>query len=253
MSDPNKVIHSRNNGAKERPNMPTHTISCAKEPNIGRFSHEQLDAMSDIDKLATKDREVLLDIGDISGVVSNIKPSASIGYNDRLADMLSRLGLEQDNNLDRGIMSIAWTKESAQELTAAFQDVWNGTVDHDDGHRKVGKLLGYPGTSTEYFIQRMKSLRGPIDRQLPAIHPLELEGSTLGTFNQIINSPDNWREELDVYAVPLERATRELAPLSYKLLERLARRERVAGGIRKLLRKSPPSPYSSDEILIKRV
>ena len=220
------------------------------------LSPEQLQTMANIDEDAVKDELLRSEIMDIVGVVAGVKPSAIINHTDHLAHSLSDLNLTHHELLDisgGSSMTISRSEPLAKELAGKFQELWSPHYSNNDEiHRSIGKMLGYPKTSTDYFLERSPTVGGPFDDQLPVIRPIELENVARSHFCQLILSPDHWREELESYAVPLETATRELAPKSYKYFEREARRNKVADGLRKLIGRQPRSGFNVN-VAISRV
>lgn len=212
-----------------------------------QFSQKQSHAMSEIDRAATKDEMMRSEIMNIIGVVVGIKPSAILSYSAQLSSQIRDLGLNYHVLTDlegNDALTISRSELLAKKLAESFQDLWSrGRNDRSAVHRDIGKMLGYPETSTDYFLKRLATLGGPLESRLPVIIPHEFESGAGREFCQLILSPDHWREELEDYLAPLELATRRLAPKSYRCFEREARRSKVASWCRKLIRKPEQSSY----------
>lgn len=217
------------------------------EAHDQQFSQKHFDAMTDIDRAGVQDELMRSEIMDIIGVVIGIKPSAVLSYSAQLTSQIRDLGLNYHKLTDlagNDGLTISRSELLAKKLVESFQELWSrDRNDRSAVHRDIGKMLGYPETSTDYFIKRSATLDGPLESQLPAIIPHEFESGAGHEFCQLIFSPYHWREELEAYSLPLELATRLLAPKSYRCFEREARRSKVASCCRKLIRKPEQSSY----------
>lgn len=192
-----------------------------------KLNDEQLEAMAAIDSEAIKNSSTRVDTVDVVGVLRGIKPGSLIEDANNMEDYVRKLGLSCEKIEGKGMMTIAWNDELAKyladDLSASWGEILNETP---EGNRKIGKLLGYPETATEYYIDRLASFEDPSREDLPMILPEEFDGTVREYFHQFVLSPDNWREETENYIIPLEEATRELAPRSYKQIEQEVERAR---------------------------
>ena len=161
---------------------------------------------------------MLSDIAGIAGVIAGVKPATIIGYSDEVARLVPVIGLSYisaDNKFGMRQMSVARTDELANDLMLSFRELWdNPRAANDSVHRKIGKILGYPDTSTDYFIERGRTLDEPMEEWLPSIEPDEFIGSPTSHFNQLI-----------------------LSPRSYADIARISQKEKVRKGIFGLLRR----------------
>ncbi len=214
---------------------------------------DQLQAMSDLDKVSYKDLWQSQQMISISGVMAGVKPAAIIDYDDQLLGFIDKLGLECTGTYPGDVVAISRSKDLANRVFGLFDEV-GCQVDRTDEnrHRIAGKALGYPETATEYFLKRSPTISQPTEQQLPMIEPLELEGTVRRHFHQFVLSDEHWREELNDYVIPLEEATRNLAPLTYRQLERLTRRENVSNALGRLLGRQPASRFDSS-VAVSRV
>lgn len=184
------------------------------------LSHESKLVLQALDMMAEEGQMYPWDVRDVVGVIAGIKPTALISeVNAETGQLLATLGLWQ---CDKGGAELCVSRDLAlaDELGVQFRNVREGTPTQvEQTERAIGSLLGYPGTSTDYYIKYRS------DEQLPIIIPVVAEGTALWGFDQFIVSPEHWRDELASYAVPLATATAELAPRTYKMFERVANGE----------------------------
>lgn len=213
------------------------------------FTSEQTQAMARLDQATAQNQWLTSDVTDIMGVVAGVKPSTLIRESDQTVLFAREFGLAHYEVPDRNLMTISRSEDLARALAGAFSDFWAG-ADDTATNQKIGKMLGYPETSTEYFIRRSPTIDMPIDEQLPIIEPVELANTVRQHFHQLILSPDHWREELEVYVIPLEAAVREFAPLTYKQLERHARKTRVAAALGRLIGRQQPTRFNERDIAV---
>lgn len=186
-------------------------------------------ALRELDQLARHHRNDTLlasDIVDIVGVVSDIKPAAMIEEGSVSNATLSKLGLEMVKSSHSEIIHllyVAKTRARAQQLADAHALSWGlGKRVDVENERTIGRLLGYPSSATEYFIKRLDCMGS--DAELPMVRVTKTLNTTSEYFQQLILSPDNWRDELAAYCEPLEVATRQSTPAVYDIFVRAARR-----------------------------
>lgn len=185
-----------------------------------RLNDEYLEAMAAIDGEAIKNKSTRVDTVNVVGVLRGVKPCSLIEEANNMEDYIRKLGLACEKIDGKGMMTIAWNDELAKNLADEFSEYWGGILNEiQESDRRIGKLLGYPETATEYYIDRLASFEDPSREDLPMILPEEFEVTVREYFHQFVLSPDNWREETKNYIMPLEEATRELAPRSYKQIE----------------------------------
>ena len=120
-----------------------------------------------------------------------------------------------------------------EEVVCALGHSWKrsiengGVINSDDATQyKMGKLLGYPATSTGYFLHRLRVKRET------GIVPDSVRPNIKGDerlFAQFVLSPGSYQLEIDQYSKPLSEAVRLMAPNTYRdILERDARRAHEA-------------------------
>lgn len=188
------------------------------------LSAEQRVVLASLDS-ATTDSVEAAELMDIAGVLGGVKPAALLHGDIVDRESVVRLGLKT-----MGAYNGCFVASFDEELSATFVSVFNdqrtpeGELT-DDAHRNIGAMLGYPETSTEYFIARAKSFDGP--DQLPMVMPRSIRNTPTENVHQLILSPDNYKEELESYVLPLEKAMQEFAPHSYVLMEKERRHGRL--------------------------
>lgn len=207
-------------------------IIAAKVGQRPEVSLEQRQTLQDLDKLSVDNIAVRYEAVDVVGVYAGVKPSAIVGDYPGLATIVERLGLTHTILHKQKLMVLARTQELVDLLADTLVGQQYHEIDNDAAHRAIGKLLGYPATSTEYFLERLDYINLPPEQQKPMIRPEMLEGQALREFSHFIKSPDHWRDEITAYAIPLEAVTREFAPRTYNLFEQKAKRVRLEHKIR---------------------
>ncbi|MDB5180895.1 MAG: hypothetical protein JWO54_657 [Candidatus Saccharibacteria bacterium] len=151
---------------------------------------------------------------ELVGVVAGIKSAADLEREDFDIELIDALGLAYDLYSDK-YFTVSWDKKLSQELSSLFlqrqpKDIKEST------ERRIGKLLGYPETATEYYIRRMKTINTP--NKLPSVKPRSLKGTVTDLFHMFVLSPDHTQQEIDTYVKPLEAAVKALTPNAYGLL-----------------------------------
>ena len=191
--------------------------SGTKKTNLKALA--ELDALSEkFGKLAARD------VSDVIGVLYGVKPAAMIGGDNTCIskDVLNNLGLQCVSSTVEDILYISYDKEMAIRLSNLHERAWDDPMESFDEHREIGKLLGYPDTAVEYYLERLKTLDG--DNPLPQFRPPEVEGTISRRFQRFILSPGRYQEEVKKYCLPLEEATRAHAPKTYEALCALSSR-----------------------------
>lgn len=182
-------------------------------------------ALADIDALSEEFGEfIAYDVTDVIGVLVGLKPAALVGGNkqDIDTDLLGRLGLSYTQWPEKNLVYVSRDGETVRRLAELHKKVWGKNATYPDESREIGRLLGYPETATEYFIKRLKTLDS--DSPLPAFIPEETKDTVSSYFQNLVLSPDNYKEELASYCEPLEAAVREFAPRTYAVFCALSSR-----------------------------
>lgn len=196
---------------------------------------EQKQALATIDSESTALGHVQ-GTTELVGVIAGIKPAALIRI-EEIADptLIEKVGLSYVL-MDSDHFAVS----RDMQLSLQLQDDFDNQRDlegylTDEGHRRIGKLLGYPETATDYFIDRSSTIH--TDAELPMVLPKSLKGTTTDYFHQFILSPNNYQKEIDEHVKPLEIAVKTLTPLTYKMIEELTNREHRMENRRKSLTK----------------
>ena len=163
----------------------------------------------------------IFDAVNVVGVFAGIKPTALLttisagGVN--IESVFNRMGLTCVNVDPR-----TFVLSRHCELADAMADLYEqGGCRTDDAQmqRSVGKLLGFPETATEYYVERLQFERrtGVL---IPAIEFPGLESSgeygRMHNFRQFILSPSHAAEEVAQYCEPLRQATEIMTPHLYE-------------------------------------
>lgn len=185
------------------------------------LSSEHLQVLQTLDALSEEGRGIRPeDVIEVIGVIAGIKPAAYINYAEGEAgNCIAQLGMWQCS-VGGAELCVSRNFALANELAVRFKNIRKGTPDQvKQTERAIGKLLGYPSTSTDYYIDFRE------DGQLPIVVPAAVRDTVLMGFARLILSPEHWREELEAYAIPLAEATHNLAPRTYGLFEKIAQGE----------------------------
>lgn len=217
------------------------------EASLG-LNERQHEAMDNLDKLSCRSLWRSHQMIDICGLVSGVKPAALVKHDNQALDLMSELGLHMQSMNPGVTLAVSRSKDLSNELANVFDA---SRIKHQPGgasygHRLTGRMLGYPETATEYFLKRLPTIFLPLDKQLPMIKPAELEGTVRSHFHQFVLSPDYWREEVNNYVVPLEDATRQYAPQTYRQFERRTKRAKVTNALAKLIGRQSSSDFGPD-------
>jgi len=175
-----------------------------QKAHIPPLSKDQQDALYKLDQTATDMLSASL-VVDVVGVIAGIKPAAFLEEGEKQKNLIKALGL-CFTSMEQGMATISWSQERADELAELMNDM---RAD-DDLERKIGLLLGYPPTATEYFIVRSRMEILP-----PFVEPEPGPGIPNENYLQFVLSPENYEEEVRMYAAPLEAATIQLAPRAH--------------------------------------
>lgn len=153
------------------------------------------------------------DSADIVGVFIGLKQAAIIDL--RLFEAVDihritgKLGLKTKDHTNLPITVVSRDDEALDVIDSFL----TGSDDiSTEAHIRIGELLGYLPTATEYFIKRLPTVNTPY--QLPwAELP---EDDIRNKFAYMVLSPDNFQQELEDYVHPLADAVRLLAPNTYE-------------------------------------
>lgn len=203
-----------------------------------KLTKQQRTALASLDKtsksITTSSRNI-----DIIGVLVGIKP-ATFFYVDtpeevtRLEPLVRSLGLVYLSLDIPGTFVVSRTKQTGAEFYKAYHQRDKAGKFTTKAHKEIGQLLGYPKTSTEYFLKRLKSMF--TDAELPMVFSRSTEGTVSEYFCQFVMSPEYYQNELEVYQKPLEAATKELLPNTYTYLTKRSRKDRLRNAVKRALR-----------------
>ncbi|HEX8390668.1 MAG TPA: hypothetical protein VF597_04565 [Candidatus Saccharimonadales bacterium] len=213
---------------------------------IPPLTAEKIAAIDQLDEFgASGDKSKATETAFVVGVLSGVKPSTII-YRDRLGDVsdqgrfddtLEKLDLSHVTYMSFGheINIISRHPEIADALVQAL-DI--RAVDSDVAHRRIGQLLGYPETATDYFIERLSTL--DTTDELPRVDKTDL--GELEHFSQLILSPEHYEDEIAAYVRPLADSVHVLAPKTYELLtgsekSKQTRRHKIGSAVVKQVKK----------------
>ncbi len=184
-------------------------------------------------------------ITDIVGVLADIKPGSMVKYDPELLNATTDLNLSfcwfgyDPGSIDR--VAISKDPYIAEELAGLFEDGWRD----NDRCRKIGKLLGYPATATDYYLRRRETLEKGCE--LPMILPKMIEGTVRKAFCQFNLSPEHWPEEVETYVLPLERAVRDLTPETFRIIKEGVNRHRFSGAVLSIVESQTAQLLDDDE------
>ena len=173
----------------------------------------------------------------IMGVLIDVKPSCMIDFtkfdteNMNLKDFekyLKELGLvfhyeKTDLNTDfepsfTHTYFISKNQETVDMLIDAEQELYDHfSTDEPNSpiikiiHRKIGRLLGYPETATDWFLIRQEKM------ELKDMEDDDIY-KDLQDFYHFIHSRNNSEEEFEEYDKPIHEAMEKYTPLSAKLM-----------------------------------
>ena len=183
-------------------------------------------ALLTLNRLARTHRRnipMVSDLVDIVGVLADIKPAALIDRESVPVSLITQLGLAYATTVSLNhLLYVSRSESSARRLAALHAEVFGQKLSPRK-ERAIGKLLGYPKTATEYFIKRWSTVGAP--DELPMVCVVDTEHTASSYYQQLILSPDNWKEELAAYSEPLEATVRALTPQIHHCFERAARAE----------------------------
>lgn len=193
--------------------------------NTSIITPEIIEAIEDLDEFGGSSEssfDAMNDSLTLIGVLSGVKPAGLIyhdafnddGYCDELQYRASRLGLSTVEYVTpEGLLYISMSKHI--ELSLALLDEVKSAHDtSDDIHEyKIGALLGYPKTATQYYLKRLKAV-DELDR-----YPRSVIHESNEAYVQFVLSPENYQQELESYSQPLEEAVKTLTPKIYDRLD----------------------------------
>ena len=202
----------------------------------------QMKAMEQLDRTIIG-RAGLEDVEDIAGVVAGIKPAALVGKSRALEKFLATSGYAYED-AGRGQVTLSRSGKAAHALNVLFNELWQGG-DLAQNNYDIGKLLGYPETATDNYINRLNS-----DNYTDFPKMYAEEDVIAGRSPGFILSPDHWREEMAEYVTPVRKAMADLAPKSFA--RRLEQEKKTARRYRKL-GSAALTLFNSESIAVKLV
>ncbi|MBR1801608.1 hypothetical protein IJ768_00020 [Candidatus Saccharibacteria bacterium] len=197
--------------------------------------------LKDFDKFLTENcarPEIAADrLSCIMGVIIDIKPSCIIDFNlddaknmdmKKFEKFLKDLGLKfYYEKTDLGEESfirfthtyfISKTAETLDLIVDAERELYDHFDENEPNspvikiiHRKIGRLLGYPETATDWFLIRTEKM--DLDEMDKDEYMKDLQ-----KYHHFIHSRTNDEEEFIVYDRPIHAAMEKYTPLSAKLL-----------------------------------
>lgn len=173
----------------------------------------------------------------IVGVLIDIKPACIIDFTEydtekmplkTFEKFLKKLGLEfiyEKTNLKKDFevsfthtYFISKKNEVARMLVDAERELYDHfSTDEPNApvikmiHRKIGRLLGYPETATDWFLIRLEKM------DLNEIDEDEIN-KDLQKYHHYIHSRMNGDEEFEEYDKPIHEAMEKYTPLSAKIM-----------------------------------
>ena len=173
----------------------------------------------------------------IMGVIIDIKPSCVIDFNPvdaekmdlkEFENYLAKLGLKfiyEKTDIDGDFGDqythtyfISKKKETAEMLYDAEHELYDHFLTDEPNspvikiiHKKIGRLLGYPETATDWFLVRCEKM--DLDEMDKDEYMKDLQ-----KYHHFIHSRTNGEEEFEEYDRPIHEAMEKYAPLSAKLM-----------------------------------
>ena len=190
---------------------------------------------------STKTRIQAAETSDLIGVIAGIKPVAFLSNTEVNSELIADIGIKCEPMTD-GLFAASRDDHLNAKLknTFLYEREEDGRMSFE-GHRTIGKLLGYPESATEYFIERFDTVFS--EDELPVVIPRSTLDTPTEFFHQFILSPNNYQDEINTYIRPLEIAVKELAPHTYKFIEKEYRhqqtRKKMGAYLRPLLGMKP--------------
>ena len=159
---------------------------------------------------------------EVLGVVGGVKsaayievsvPEACPDVSYTLEDLFPALGLQSHSVLNGIALVVARDGETITAFTQALDDARSEPA--EAAERRIGALLGYPTTATDYYLKRSATMN--TSEQLPMIDPDDVSFHPI--YSGFVMSPEHYSEEIEAYCTPLERAVQQLTPLFHEVLE----------------------------------
>lgn len=206
-------------------------INLAKNETIA-LDDTQRDALKEIEGRVKRRAFIPSDVIDLVGVVAGVKPAAiiqpyTIGDIEAVAKDL-HISCRVIDEISE--FAVSRYPELSNELARMYTATQNGGRLTESAHRAIGELLGYPKTATDYFIARADTL--DTSDELPMVVPRPFIDTVDGYFHSFVLSPDHYKEEVEAYCRPLQAATKEWMPDTYKYLERAIQKDQRINRIR---------------------
>lgn len=183
---------------------------------------EIMQAVEDFDEISSEPenpKSVLGEMTDIVGVFAGVKPasliemSGDITRNDQLRDSVIRMGLTiREFNSSQGVLLAAVSRNPELADALKYERANNFNMDDNAQQYRIGALLGYPKTSTDHFLHRIK-----IQRDTGEWPEVEIKGKR--AYSQFITSPEHYQQELQQLSEPLEESVKIITPKLHQRLE----------------------------------
>lgn len=215
------------------------------------LSESERAALSSFDQMATNTLEAGT-VMDVVGVVAGVKPAALLYDGLEDLDILKNVGLYVSLiDGETPMYAISRDLTLAEELQGLMMNQSQGeSEDFAEKHARIGRLLGYPTTGTDYFVRRFQTMNS---ENLPMIRLKQSKGTVDASFQQLILSPEHYKDEVRQYSEPLQAAVKELAPHSYAIFESAARKERIARKMNRFLKFLPGVKSMDDSYPVRYV
>ena len=159
---------------------------------------------------------------DTVGVVADIKPAALLEGDHATVEALAHIegiysvALDYPDATGKVISKDPDLAKHLQSLLVDSRILCDEGYIPDDQHREIGRILGYPRTATDYFIERAKHRR--THRRYPNEAWLEAVPLFHRHIAGFIFSPNHYPEEIEEYSAKLAEALRAYAPNTYRSL-----------------------------------
>ena len=204
---------------------------------IAALTSKQRLAIAELDASLPNEHVPFTDARDVAGVLAGIKQVAYVSHGFISPTLLKKMGLHRV--VTSSVAEVySLDRATANEFKAAVKNTFSNLSVAMPGHKVQGKLLGYPKTSTTYFMKRWADIHK---------YPNVVLKSSIGTmsgefFQDFILTPKHYNKEIREYSEPLEYATAILLPRTYKKMRRMLRKYRFQNGMKRLIGRAPSSP-----------
>lgn len=189
---------------------------------IPALTPEIMQAVEDFDEMSSapeNSKSVLGEMTDVVGVFAGVKPASLIemsgetARDDQLRDNMTRMGLTvREFNSSQGALLATVSRYPELADALKYERVNNFNTDDDAQQYRIGALLGYPKTSTDHFLHRIK-----IQRETGEWPESEIKGKR--AYSQFVTSPEYYQQELRQLSEPLEESVKIITPKLHQRLE----------------------------------